>query len=264
MAQISKCGEAFRRRYIEGEKGSPSVRMVIGTAVDRAVAANLRNKLELGQLMDPENVKSIARDTLVNEWSKGVEVSEEDAEEGLTASKDSAIDTSVAMAEFHHYQVAPAMEPVYVARRWVIDIQGLSVQLAGEIDLQTPTAIRDLKSSAKSPVKTLADTSQQLTTYALAAKVLDGKLPEAVALDYVVRTPKKRELKYVELVSARTDADLKPLLERVSNAARLIEAGVFAPADPSFWACSKKYCSFWPTCRYASRPVSISVPKEAK
>ena len=57
--------------------------------------------------------------------------------------------------------------------------------------------IRDTKTSAKSPVPSFldgndkagtADDSEQLTAYAVASHVVDGRLPDKMVLDYLVRT----------------------------------------------------------------------------
>lgn len=97
----------------------------------------------------------------------------------------------------------------------------------------------------------------QLTTYALAKLQCDGKLPSTVALDYVVRTPKRHDMKLVQLESRRTTESLKPLMHRIMAAANIVKSGLFTPTDPESWWCSKKFCGFWETCPYAVHPVSV-------
>jgi CRISPR/Cas system-associated exonuclease Cas4 (RecB family) len=226
--------------------------------VDRSVTRNLGEKISTGELLPVEQVKDIARDALVEEWSAGVEIAEEDADEGAS-SRDAAIDMSVDLAGFHHRVAAPSLQPTHVQREWVLDIAGLPIQLAGTIDIQEGAhSIRDTKTSGKSPNKTVADTSLQLTTYALAVKAHDGKIPDAVVLDYLVRTPARKESKLIQLVSKRTDADIPHLLERVSQASRMIEAGIFMPAPVDSWVCSARFCPYFKGCKYAARPVSVA------
>lgn len=260
LLTMSKCGIQFEKRYIQGLRVPSSVAAAVGTAVDRSVRADLRSKIDMDALLSEEQVADVARDALVEEWSNGVEANEEDADEGLTASRDEAIDKSVDLAVFHRAIVAPGLRPTHVARGWTLDVDGLDIQLAGEIDIQEGHhSIRDTKTTAKSPTKTLADTSLQLTTYALAVRQHDKVIPETVALDYLVRTPKRHDLKLVQLESTRTDASFGPLLERVHQAQLQIESGIFTPAPPDSWQCSRKYCPFFEKCKFAVKPVSASV-----
>jgi hypothetical protein len=264
MELLSKCGIAFERRYLNNERSPHSARSAIGTAVDRSVGSNLTEKKNTAHLLPLEAVKDIARDALVRVWDgadgEPVRVTEEDQEDALS-NRDKAIDASVDLAGFHHDEVAPLIEPVHIARKWVLDIEGLDLQLAGEIDIQTPNAIRDTKTSGKSPVKTLAHESMQLTAYAMAANVVDGIIPSELVLDYVVRTAKRQDLKYVPLTTIRTAEHFGPLLARIQKMAEIIQTGQFTPAPPSAWYCSSRYCSFWNTCPYASKPVSIALPE---
>lgn len=254
---LSKCGIAFEKRYLLGQRTPTSVSAAVGLAVDRSVTKDLRSKIDTATLLPESEVKDIARDALVEEWQKGVESTSEDADEGIEFSRDRAIDRSVTLAGFHHSALAPTLNPTHVQREWTLDIDGLPLQLAGTIDIQQGLdSIDDTKTSAKSPSKTLADTSLQLTTYALAVKAHDGEIPKAVRLNYLVMTPKRGDTKLVQLESKRTAGDFGPLLERVYQAHRQIESGIFTPAPPDSWVCSAKFCPFWGECKYALRPVA--------
>jgi RecB family exonuclease len=257
---LSRCGIAYEFRYLRRLPELRSVSLAVGSAVDRSVTADLTKKKDSGKLLPADEVHDIARDALLEEWARGdIVVDEADAEDGWSGSKGDAVDASVDMAGFHHKAAAPAIEPTAVQRRWVLDINGMDLQLAGTIDIQEGLkAIRDTKTAAKSPVRDLADKSLQLTTYSLAVRQLDGRIPEAVQLDYVVRTPKRKDLKLVQLQSKRTDADMGHLVRRIEQAARVIESGMFSPAPPDAWYCSHKYCSFFEICPYAARPVTIA------
>jgi hypothetical protein len=257
---LSRCGIAFEYRYLRRVPEIRSVSLAVGSAVDRAVTADLTEKKDSGKLLRADEVQDIARDALLEEWQRGdIVVNEEDAEDGWSGSKGDAVDASVDMAGFHHKAAAPAIEPTAVQRKWVLDINGLDLQLAGTIDIQEGLqSLRDTKTSAKSPVRDLADKSLQLTTYSLAVRQIDGAIPEAVGLDYIVRTPKRKELKLVQLESKRTDADMSHLVRRIEQAARVIRSGMFSPAPPDAWWCSKKFCSYWAVCPFAARPVSVA------
>lgn len=268
MEALAKCGIAYERRYIQGEKTSASARMAIGTAVDRSVRMSVKGRIpeaehyrqysELPHAVSLEEARDIARDALVSEWEHGVRLTEEDTEEGLTQAK--GIDTSVSLSGFHYVELAPRLKPTHVARKIVLDVEGLSLQVAMELDIQEGSAsIRDTKTSGKSPVKTLADESLQLSAYALGVRQVDGAVPEKVVLDYLIQTPKRGDLKLVQLESVRTDAQLQPVLERLAHMDKIIQSGIFTPAPIGAWWCSARYCAYHESCRFAARPVSVHV-----
>jgi PD-(D/E)XK nuclease superfamily len=266
LQQFWRCGEAYRRRYIEREKTPQSANMAIGTAVDASSNADLSNKIQACVLLPQDEVQDIARDTVNREWDS-VRVTDEDRDEGPAADKGDAVDAAVGLAGFHHETVAPILTPTHVQRPFVLDLENYpDWQLAGTIDVQAlddlgGIHIRDLKTSGKSPVKTLAHDSLQLTMYAMAVRVADGQMVAGVHLDYTVRTPKRHELKYVALDSTRDVDDFGPLFARVENAIENIEAGRFAPAPTDAWWCTQKFCAYFETCRYARKPKLIQVTK---
>jgi len=145
---------------------------------------------------------------------------------------------------------------------------------------ETIITIRDTKTSGKSPTASIADQiragkpiaevkagmaddSLQLTLYALATQVTEGRLPDFVALDYLVQTQKKDgslgSTYYVPTYSVRTAEDVEVELNRVVNAAHVLHTGVFTPANPTWWGCSKKWCGYWERCEYAKKPKLVQI-----
>jgi len=120
-------------------------------------------------------------------------------------------------------------------------------------------AIRDTKTGRKSPNKAEAEHSLQLTAYALASNVLDGRLPDKLFLDYLIETPalKERYVKSLTTVASQNDVDM--FMERVSNAVYALHSGVFVPARTDDWWCSKRFCGYFGICPYAKRPA-VSKP----
>lgn len=136
----------------------------------------------------------------------------------------------------------------------------------------TVLTIRDTKTSGKSPTKSLmdgnkypgiADDSDQLTTYAMASLILDGKLPDLMALDYLVYTPARHDTKYIPTLTTRNMEDVNVFLNRFSNAVHAYRRGIFTPAKADWWGCSEKYCGYWSMCPYAKRPHQMQVTKDA-
>lgn len=260
MNLLTRCGVAFANRYLLHMPEPRSVSLIVGSAVDRSVSRDLTEKKDTGSLLADSDVKDIARDSTVEEWNSGdVQMSEEDKEDGWTAKQGDAVDAAVDLASLHHEKNAPSIEPTHIQRAWVLDTP-LGIQLAGTIDIQEGMrSIRDTKTSGKSPNKDTAALSLQLTTYAMAVNALDGGIPAKVGLDYLVRTPKRKELKLVQLESVRRPEDFQHLVNRVQIAAKIIESGIFTPAPIDSWVCSKRFCGYWETCPYAAHPVMVQV-----
>lgn len=264
LTMLSRCGEQFRRRYIEGERIAPAVAVIVGQGVHRSVERNMRARLEdphKAALLPLDEIYDVARDAVDRQWKDGVTLDEDEAARGAENVRGEAVDKAVRLSEAHHFHIAPQIRPTHVERPWVLDLKGYDFQLAGTIDLQTEhfadfgsDSIRDTKTTAKTPSGNPAQGSIQLTCYALAVKVSDGEIPEGVGLDYLIDL--KRGPKAETYWSTRNDQDFRPFLDRVAVAHAAMERGIFMPANPDDWWCSAKYCGYHATCRYPRRPVS--------
>jgi len=275
------CGEKWRRRYQEKDWRPIGLPGHVGSAVHevgreghrRQKAAKLKRNLilprtELTQddqdnlaitlresLPSSEETKDLAADTfksMVKE--KGYDFSRADLEtfgskekaEGLML--DQAVDTSA----FYIDSCAPGVNPVAVEERVEVNPKNSDLTLVGYIDLVDELwgseEVVDLKTAKKTPPKTAADTSLQLTFYALLRMAETRRMPDALRLDYLVRTPKLNKLSLVPLKTSRTKADLRELVGRLNVAHEGIKAGIFLPADPDSWQCG--YCEYFQECRY--------------
>lgn len=255
LNMLTKCGEQFRFRYIEGIKSPPGWSLIVGSGTDESVNQDLLNKINTGQLLPDEAIADNARDAVTRRWDEGeVKLDDDLAEMGQSAAKAYAVDTAVICATVHHKQAAPGINPTHVQRYWRLEVKGTLLELSGIIDVQEGTrSIRDTKTSKKSPSAGEADNNLQLTTYALAVRQIDGAAPEKVCLDYCVHT---KTPKLVQLESKRDDADYEHLFQRIWAAQQAIEKGAFMPAPLEAWYCSARFCGYWDRCRYARRPVT--------
>lgn len=253
LNMLARCGEQYRRRYIEGDVIPPGVAMVVGTSVHESVAADLRHWIESDELLPDEAIPDIAAGSLDRRWQEGVKLSDDEAKAGLDRVRGEAVDRVVRLAGFHHQAVAPALRPKHVERPFVLDVKGYDFQITGTMDIQEPSAVRDTKTKQSSPPKDAADRSIQLPAYALGVEISDGRRPEQVSLDCLVDL--KRGPKFQRLESTIRDSDIGALLARVANWHRAIEAGVFTPADPDSWVCSRRWCGWYEQCAYSRKPV---------
>ena len=253
---LSKCGEQYRRRYIEGERIPPGVALIVGRGVDKSVEKNLQHKIDSQELLTLEEVKDAARDTVTHDWHGDVALSEEERAEGIKTVKAKAIDKAVRLAGLHAEETAPHLSPTAVNRSWRVELNGYPMDLTGVIDVQESNSVRDTKTSGRTPNEACAHESDQLTAYALARRIIDKQLPEFVALDYLIDKGKPEAKTFV---SVRTEDDLRVFYRRVQKAIKVIETGVFMPARQTDWWCSQRWCGYATTCPYFRRPVSISL-----
>lgn len=150
------------------------------------------------------------------------------------------------------------------ASRLGIDLTGTRdvVENVGEGD----HGIRDWKTTGKQPNKDVAHVSDQLDIYSLASLTFEKKLPKRVALDFLVYTPKRHDLKYVPRESYRTMDDMNVILFRFARAVHrwftAIKTGDFAPARPTDWWCSEKWCAFYDRCPAAKKSKLVQIETE--
>jgi len=256
LQMLFRCGVQYAFRYIKGIVKPPGWALIVGKSVDEAVTRNLAEKIAKGTLLPKDAVLDIARDAVDHNWTDDVRLEpDQEAAWSKLQAKAEAIDTSVMLAGLHHEKAAPRIEPTHVQRKWELDVEGADLTLSGVIDIQEGArAIRDTKTSKKSPQPTDAHTSVQLSMYAMAVWKEDGELPKEVALDYLVHT---KEPKLVQIVSSRSPQDFDHLVQRIAAASEAIRRGVFVPAPLDSWWCSERWCGYWSECPYARRPVSI-------
>ena len=250
LSMLCRCGEQYRRRYIEGEIIPPGIAAVTGSGAHAAISTDLGRKIETGELAPVEELRDTARDYVDAEFRRGAyRLLPEEKPLGKKHWRDESVDWAIRFAGCHHAELAPTLTPSHAERKWVVKLKGFPCDLAGMLDVQETRpdgtiTVRDTKTGGK---VNDASTSLQLTMYAMAVRVLDGTMPALCTLDNVVRrAPKKNP--HAELVvseTQRTEEDFKTLLRRVETAVRLIEAGVFPPANPDDWWCSERFCGFY-------------------
>ena len=64
---LSRCGEQYRRIYVERERQPPGIALVIGRGVDSSVDVNLQHKIETGELLTLEEVQATRAHLVVAE-----------------------------------------------------------------------------------------------------------------------------------------------------------------------------------------------------
>jgi hypothetical protein len=241
------------------------------------VQKNLINKVEKGSLLPDEAVGDFARDAFLQRWSEGSVLLDKDQRSlGLKAVQGKGIDEAVRLSLLHHRELAPALRPRPdgIERPWVLKCKGYPFDIAGQIDVQEEylikgpkdvvySAIRDTKTRTVAPPRNWADTSEAMTLYAMAVKVIDGRIPDEIWLDCLIKGERPR---LISLPSKRTEVDFIVAKNRFERACEIIEKGAFTPASRSDWWCSEKFCGFAAngSCRFFNKGNGPKIPVKVK
>jgi hypothetical protein len=259
LGTLWKCGEQYRRRYVEGERLPPGIALIRGKSIHHANEMDLRHKMETGELLSLEEVMDAATDKwkaeLTGPYVIGGQYDELTVEEARTLAHSEAIE----LAGLHHDEVAPHIIPTLIEERIEIPpSRALPVTFVSILDLiHDKTEIWDTKTAGKSPGKGDADVSDQLTGQQIAATALHVsdpetyELPKKLGLRVLVRTPKKGNLSVKEVPTALRDSDqVDAFVARANQALKIIEAETWIPAPSDSWQCSLKWCGYAQTCPY--------------
>lgn len=257
LMELQHCGEKFRRKYLENERMPPSPRMLRGTVVHKVGAMALLRKLEEQTLPSVQEARDLASDEFDVQWAGGVSFDQEPTAESAGQQKGASKDFATDLSALFVSTVAPKVEPVAVERKITVRPKDSDLVIHGTMDLieKRPDgeAIRDWKTSEKSPAKSAADDSQQLSMYAMLRQAEVGTAPVQLSLDYLVRTPERKDVKHVRLDTTRDAGDVTALVHRLNTAVEAVKRGTFMPAAPDWWGCSARWCEFFKSCPYTAK-----------
>jgi hypothetical protein len=252
---FTKCGEAYRRRYIEGDKIPPRVAMIKGSAFDGGVTGNYRQKIETHRDLPVSQIKELAVATFEKEVAGGYTLSEEEQSQGGGIVLGEAKDAAVAMAEFFGNVMARDYQPVAVQERVTIDLP--SSPLMAVLDLATDKdEVVDFKTTGRRKSADEADRSVQLSVYDAAFRARYRRPAQRLALDIVVAG--KKQISRQVLETRRDERDMQILANRVNSIEKSIKAGNFPPASPLAWWCSDKWCGYYRTCPYVNAQRKVA------
>lgn len=247
----SRCGEAFRRRYIEGETFPPGISLAKGTGVHAGAGANMMQKIESHVDLPASQIVELSVAGFEEETKDGVMLMDDEQSRGETIVLADAKDAVADMAEVHARQQAPEYQPVLVEQTVEIDLPNAEVNLRGTLDLaDDQRRVVDFKTSGRSKSQDEADQSVQLTVYAAAYHAATGDPSAEQRLDTIVQTKTKtyRDVK----TTTRTLADYRALAHRINAVHQAIRLGSFPPTTPGAYWCDPRYCGFFRTCRYVN------------
>ena len=246
LGMALRCGEQFRRRYVEGERVPPGIAAGRGTGVHRANETNLKQKVITKKDLRLTDLKDAARDGFVNAFRNGIFLAKEDIPLKAKILNQGLNDT-LKLTGMYRDKVAPLIDPVEVERRFKIDV-GLDLPLAGMIDIERHAKIDDLKTSGKKWAEGRIDTEIQPIFYSYAHEHETGNRPQ---FNYHILKITQGGSTGYQLQSIRaTDDHYQSLMAKCRMMIRMLESGVFMPANPGSWWCSERWCGYYQTCVY--------------
>lgn len=273
-----RCGIKFERVVIRGEREPSGIPLVVGSATHATAAKNLTNKIEKGTLLTREAVQDYARDNFIQEWQKvPVVLTEEEKDAGLEATKGMAQDQTIDLSLAYHYGIAPKIIPNRIERPWVLEAQGYPFDLSGKWDVDEdyykqsnggdPTRIiniRDTKTRKTNPGQIEVATSDQYTLYSMAKFTLDGVMPNEVIQDTLIKPTKTREALAISYRSTRTKEDFQIFFHRFELACKIVEKGIFTPANSYGFDSPCPYCGFFldGSCKYVNSKRILAIQKK--
>ena len=260
-----RCPEAFRRRYICGEKGPASGEMFLGSVVDKTLGHYHQTRLDTNELLPLDELQEFYRRT----WQEQRE--REEADRGIDWSElhsQAAHEIGLEGIGVALKELVPQLgRPVAVQRKlefaltpkcqWVVQ---------GYIDLETeveqlgqehPTnLVVDYKVKGDPLQQNKADQDLQASLY-LTGRWIEGNRAEAFWWPQLLRPGKNRSKIGSKITrTQRTVGQMRAVRMRIAQAANSIVASYerYGPerpwpfADPGSWSCSRKYCFAYDRC----------------
>jgi hypothetical protein len=247
-----RCGEQFRRRYIEGEVIPPGVAARRGSAVHKAAEKNHRYKMVAKADLPLEDLQETARD----EYTRLVR------DEGVFIPRDSlseaekliagGLDEAVMATKTYRSEVAHQIVPVQVEVTLEANPYNAPLPLRGTLDvIEEGRIITDLK-TMKRKDQEWADRDLQPTFYSVLHWATTGHWPEQ--FKYHIIPPGKKALAFC-MTTNRGVREGNILARYLQAFFKSLESGDFYPADPGHWVCNPEYCGYFLTCPYVGNQL---------
>lgn len=255
-----RCMEQYRHRYVENQIVPPGISQIKGLCMHEGIKHNNKQKIESKKDLPKNDVIDFSVSAFENIISKnGFILTKEEQDKGKKKVLGTAKDSVAKISEKYIADVAPAIQPILVEQKIVIQIPKLAeiVTIIDVVDNQNN--IIDYKYSSKSKNQSEIDNSIQMTLYALAymsykkMNINNGSIN--VVLDVIVEGSKN--LKYQRLSSQRNFKHFvatQMIIDSViQNIFQSLKTGKFLPNGLGSWACSPKFCGYYMDCKYVTK-----------
>lgn len=245
-----RCGEQFRRRYLEGEIVPPSVALARGIGIHKANEVNMRQKQSSKTDLPVSDLKDAARDSYVSALRNGIYLSREDRQKKPQLINSGLSDT-IKLTSLYHKEVAPEIQPIETEKEFCLDV-GLPLPLTGRMDVQEKPILHDLKGAGKSWAEGQINKEIQPVVYSFAYERETGIRP---LFKYHILVALKKEAKRQVQELRATDQHYFALFAKLYTFINMLKTGMFPPANPTSWWCSEKFCGYFLTCPFIGNPL---------
>lgn len=256
---FARCPEAYRRRYLDGDRIPPGIRAISGKGVHGGAQINFSQKIKSHVDMTLDDIIDAAVYVYESEIeTQNVVLNRDELSRGVKRVLAEAKDETARLASAHAKLQAPEYQPVHVEREHRIIIPGSTHDLLGIIDMEDDRDIvTDWKMSSKRFTEQDVASSVQLTYYAAAHHIHTGRPAREVRLDAIIKN--KEPVRQV-IAARRSTPDYIALKNRLNAQLAAIAAGNFPPASTGSWWCSPKWCGYYSTCPYVNaKPVIVDL-----
>lgn len=237
LSMLQRCPRQYYYRYVLGIKSKPGAALSLGSGVHTSLEHNYTQKIESHNDRPLSEVQEV--------FAASLETRKDDT--SWTDMKyEKALDIGTNLIREYQTYYAPQIQPVAVEKEFLISLPGVSKPIKGFIDIIDDNGIiRDHKVVGRAKKKRDLETSLQLGIYSMAYKEDNGKLPNMVSFDCLVKTAKGK----VEQVGMKPEEDrLMRTLRIIQDLDKQIQAMLF-PANEEGWWCSKKWCGYYDRCQ---------------
>jgi hypothetical protein len=242
VSTFLRCPRQWAFLYLEGVPRRTTSSLIRGTAVDRAAAHNLSQKIETHDDLPIGEVLEVAEDAFriaVDEAGGRDEVDWEGSNQARS------LDSAIELTRIHMHCHAPLIQPAAVQLRVSRELPS-GREFVGFIDYVTVhDVVGDIKTGARRMGQDAADTDLQPTAYAFALGY-----PVEFEFARLIDTGSKRAEEVIR--TRRDESHVGWYASVVGDVERAIDAGIF-PANPTGWWCSAKACPAWVPCMVEHR-----------
>ena len=259
LGMAFRCGEQFRRRYLEKEIIPPGIAAGRGTGVHAASKVNLLQKLKSQKDMPLSDIQDATRDGYVKAFKNGVYLAKEDqpAKDKLL---NEGLEDALRCSKVYLEAVAPQINPIAIEEPFHIEVPGIELPLEGTMDYQEKPKVGDLKTTSMKWPEGRINGEIQPVFYCFSHESTTNIRPEFIYHILIARRgkdgPTSEELQEQKLTP--TDAHYHALFAKIRMFETMLNKGVFPPANPTAWWCDPKWCGYFYTCPY----VGNNLPKQ--
>lgn len=245
---LLRCGEQYRRRYIQGEKIPPPGRVIRGRCGHEATAYNFVQKVSSRQDLSEDAVLT----AFVDAWdSAKYEIAwapEELDGESPKKAEGRMKDSGIKLVSLYHKEQSPQVQPTVVETSFEVEFYGDFPKLVGVVDRITEEgSVEEDKFVGKTPPEDDALGDIQLTCYQLGYQMKYGEPPTKLRKRFAVDLKMPKTV--IREAPPREQTQIDRFLFRLELAMKAIRQSIFLPASNDAWVCAPKWCGYYQTCK---------------